>query len=1735
MSNAIENKIVSMQFDNSKFNSNVDESINSINKLKGSLNFDANSFNGIENAASKISFANMAEETERSSNIMSYAIQKITDGALYSLGRRVEEVTNQIITMFSTKPISDGFAEYELKMGSVQTIMASTGASVEEVNGYLDELNEYSDRTIYSFSDMTNNIGKFTNAGVSLQDAVLAIKGISNEAALSGANAQEASRAMYNFSQALSAGYVKLIDWKSIENANMATVGFKEELIKTAVEVGTLTEGVDGLYNVTDVVTGSAASALNATHNFNDSLANQWMTTEVLTKTLAKYSDETGELGQRAYAAAQDIKTFSQLIDTLKESAGSGWAQTWEILFGNFEEAKVLWTQINNIISPIIDGANDARNALLQGWKDLGGRQDIIDSLMNIVEALKSLIKPIKEAFTEIFPPVTAQQLKNISGGLKELTSHLILSSSSAEILKNVFKGLFSVIKALGDAIGFVFKMLSPILGLVGKILSVIGSIVHGLLSLVTGVANTATGLGKAKDSFDEFGKSAGVAGSIINKVVGFIGNLVDAIGGLVKQIKNNIAEAGGGIKGIFVSIFDALFSAIEKVTGVDLDPIKNKIVNFMKTVAGAVTEFLGPALPVLRDFVGAVGKNLLDFIKKLTDTLAESPLVATTGLLEVGALSKIILEIKNLLGIGNQISSTGSAIGDAIKGVGGFSASMASLTNNINTIFNTLNTNLKQTQENIKSKTIKNIAESIALLAASLFVLGQLDAGQIAISLGAITVALAELMGAMSIMNGMSTSSSSSNGVVDGVLKLEKTKSTGINKVGIAMIELAAAIDLMAGALAGLAKYDMNQIAVGLTAMTVILTEMVTVAKLIQSLNIKSFNSVAVSMILLGKAVDSATDPVIKLASLDIEKAIQGVVGIGAVMAELVGMSAAIKQIGGMNISQGIGLELIAGSISKVSDAMYKLASIDVDKLLQGIGGVAGAMGVLILTANSLSQELSAKASFGLIMVAESIKIMADAFGEFGKMSIDQIAMGFVSLTGAMVLLVATTDLIQGNLVSTGAGLIVCGLGLQTMASAINAMGNIDIVVLANGLLGIGGALVTLGLGMRVMQTNIGGAASLAIASVGLIALAKAVQMFGSMDLGKFGKAMLMIAGALVELGIAMYAMTGAIVGAAALAIVSVGLLALAAALAVMSAIPDPGGLLITVAGALIVFGTVAAVMGMAAAPMIAFAAAITILAASMLLIVGVVAVFALAINLLATSMAIFSEGLELVAKVVNENLLALTEANAFFLEFAATGLLAAAGLILLGAGAIVAGAGIAILAGASALIGMTGKQLNDFLKDLVENCSHFDKILEAAAGLLTLGAALSAFALETMGLVATSVGISKFSSAVTPLLQSLVAYANASDRMAGASMNMIKYGEAGADVAKYIADTLKSHVDTFNAGAAAFFALANGINNTCKSILLLSLAVERFNSDCQTTNELGQMFIDIFKFMSETVGNLAESLSGNMNKVAEAFNNFATQMQAILVVFFKAMMESVTNNVNAMVEFIVNALHSDTLKMGLYTDGQYMIDGFREGIESKAMEVAYAAMKVAQSVDSTVRQTLDIHSPSRVFRAIGEYVDLGFAQGIDNYADKVTNSASNVANGVVTNVGKALDNIPSLDSDIDINPVISPVLDMSNIRNGAQGIAAMLESQNVSLNANIDRLSGLRNIGTINTDDSQSKIYSEMQSMNRSISDLSSAVMQLAAGDNNITVPVYIGNDRLDTVFVKAQQRINLRSGGR
>lgn len=455
MSREIDEKVVSMQFNNAQFERNVRTSIGTLDKLKQSLNLEgaAKGLENVNSAAKGFSLAPLTNGIETVKAKFS-ALEIMAVTTLANITNSAVNAGKRIVHAFTLEPIMTGFQEYETQINSVQTILSNTrskGTTLDQVNAALDELNHYADMTIYNFTEMTRNIGTFTAAGVDLDTSVSAIKGIANLAAVSGSNSQQASTAMYQLSQALAAGTVKLMDWNSVVNAGMGGQVFQDALKETA--------RVHGIA-IDDMIESEGS--------FRETLQKGWLSSEILTETLAKFTGDLTEeqlksmgyteeqaksimaLGEDANNAATKVKTFTQLMDTLKEAAQSGWTQTWEYIVGDFEDAKKLWTSVSDTLSDMINKSSEARNKVVGEWAENGGRAAAIEAVKNAFEALMNIVKPVKEAFSEIFPPATSEQLIKVTERVRDLTATFKeWTEKHGPQIKSTFKGIFAVLDIL--------------------------------------------------------------------------------------------------------------------------------------------------------------------------------------------------------------------------------------------------------------------------------------------------------------------------------------------------------------------------------------------------------------------------------------------------------------------------------------------------------------------------------------------------------------------------------------------------------------------------------------------------------------------------------------------------------------------------------------------------------------------------------------------------------------------------------------------------------------------------------------------------------------------------------------------------------------------------------------------------------------------------------------------------------------------------------------------------------------------------------------------------------------------------------------------------------------------------------------------------------------------------------------------------------------------------------------
>ena len=1120
MSKTVDERVVEMRFDNKQFEQNVQTSLSTLDKLKRSLNLDG-AAKGLENVNSAAKNCNMSGLTSAVETVhakfSAFEVMAVT--ALANITNSVINTGKQMLHSLIIEPISQGFEEYELKMGSIQTIMMSTGASLEEVNGYLQELNTYSDKTIYSFQDMTSNIGKFTNAGVKLEDAVMAIQGISNEAAISGANANEASRAMYNFAQALSAGYVKLIDWKSIENANMATVEFKTQLLEAAVAAGTVEKTADGMYRVlTENNQGSTMDeAINATKNFNDSLQYQWMTTDVLVNTLRDYADETTEIGKKAFAAAQEVKTFTQLMDTLKEAVGSGWAMTWEILFGDFEEAKTLWTSLSNAIGGFIDAQSDARNSMLQGWKDMGGRTALIEAAKNAFEGLASVVKPISEGFREIFPPITSERLYNLTVGLKEFASHLKLSESASKNLKNTFKGLFAILDIVKQAFSAIFNAIIPLFG---------------------GLDDLGGGIGEWLVCLDEFIKKNDIFNKAIQGVIVFVGKAAGAFKDFAKEVKDkfnlpDLDKVKESVKEFLNLVkekiklpgMELIHSTLERIhermsqVGESAQSMKSGFLNAVEAMGNALAncKFL-QILQALWNGVKAIVGGIASALGGLADTLIEK-----MGNADFSG----IIDLLNGLSIGGivfGISKFLKSFTEPLEGLQGILDGVTGILDGVRGCFEAYQTQLK-------AGALIKIATAIAILAASIVAISLIDSEKLSASLGAITVMFANLMGAMAVFNKL-----------DGVTGKGSTK----------LLVFAGAVLILSSAVKKLADLSWEQLAKGLVGVGVLLAELD--AFMATAKFSKGVTSTATGMLILSAAIKVLASVVNDLAKLQWEQLAKGLVGVGVLLAE-VDLFLNTAKFGGKAMTTATGMVILAAAMKILASVCKDFGEMKWEEIGKGLAAV-GALLLEVAAFTNLTGNAKHVISSGLalIEIAAAMKIFASAMSDFAKFSWEQIAKGLVSMGGALAEVAIATKLMPKNMVGIGAGLVIVGAALEIVADVLGKMGNFSWEQIAKGLVTMGVALAELAIGLNFMKGTLGGSAAMLVAAAALAVLTPVLSVLGAMSWMSIAKGLVTIAGAFAILGVAGAVLTPlvpTILGlSGAFALIGVGVLAIGAGL---------------------------------------------------------------------------------------------------------------------------------------------------------------------------------------------------------------------------------------------------------------------------------------------------------------------------------------------------------------------------------------------------------------------------------------------------------------------------------------------------------------------------------------------------------------------------------------------------------
>lgn len=1761
MSKTVDERVVEMRFDNKQFESNVQTSLSTIGKLKQSLDLRGAS-KGLENVSAAAKTCNLSGLTGAVETVQAKfsALEVMAVTALANITNSAVNAGKRIISALTIEPVRSGFEEYETQINAIQTILANTeskGSTLQDVNQALDELNHYADLTIYNFTEMTRNIGTFTAAGVDLETSVSAIKGIANLAAVSGSTSQQASTAMYQLSQALAAGTVKLQDWNSVVNAGMGGQVFQDALKETA--------RVHGIA-IDQMITDEGS--------FRETLSKGWLTAEVLTETLSKFTGDLTEsqlkqmgytdeqitsiikMGQTANDAATKVKTLSQLFDTLKEAAQSGWTQTWELIIGDFDQAKELFTGISDSVSNMLNASADRRNNLLEGalsnnWEKLiskineagietktfeeqlketatahgldvetlieqygslekvfrsgaastdilkeavnslrsgmvdlssvsrdldmwstgddvkkvqealqkqgldigqtgvdgilgpatqsaikafqelkgieptgivdeatlnalkeatsetknltgnidklidgidklGGREKLIESFKNIFKTLGDVIKPVKEAFNEVFPPTTSKQLSKLIDKFKSFTDGLKISDETSDKLKRTFKGVFSAVDLLK-------KGFSSIISPIGKFL---GS--GGLNGIIDGLLNITASVGDFLTSLNESG---------------------------------NVSE--------FLSkLSDGIFDTFRGIAGV-IDPALEKV------------ESLGDVFSVVKTTICNAATNIFDAVKNVFSWIKEN---VSAGDLFAG------LAGGGIFAVAKKLSGVLSTIKEGIEGL--FEKKTSKIAEQFSDLLNGVKDAISSFTTGIKVASLVGIAAAIAILSVALNSIAKIDPDKVVTSLSAIGVMLGELSGTLFVITKV----------------LSKNGSKGLIKAGASMVLIAAAVKVLAAAMVKMADLSWEKIGKGLTAMGGGLLELSAAMKIINGAKVSLSTSVA--MLALAKSCQMLGDALAKFSVFSWDEIGRGLSAMGGALAEMTASLSVLSKAGGFGaLLGGTGMLIAVQSLDEISENIERLGNLSWEQIKRGLAAMGGALGEFTASLSILSAVGgfgSLLGGTGLLVAVQSLDEISENLERLGALSWDEIGKGLAAMGGALGELTASLGILSavggfGSLLGA-TGILIAVQALEPIAMALSNIGSLSWEEIGKGLAGMGGALAEFTAALSVLSLSGGfgsllGGTAVLIAAQSLEPIATTLSEIGAMDWDEIAKGLVGMGGALTEVGVVSALVgnlggLGSLIGSASLTLGVQGLGELANALTIFGTMDwdEIGRGLTAMAGALgetALGGLLNTFSGFGAAAIAAMAEPLGNLADSVKRWSGVIVPDGLGTQLgsLATGVQKFNFsgwGADAMADVATPlgtmadsikkwDGIIIPEDLGTNLSYLANGVYAWSTV------------------GPSDIVGITEplgtfadsvKKWNDVSipSNLETALTGFANGINACNNVSVDNVTNVCTSVKDLGTAVSDISTIDFSGSVSKLSDFAAAIGNV-------SVSTDSFKILGTTIVTDFAASLKSGVSTVSeAGGELAEAVATGMRRTIDSIV-------------------------------KTASSIANSAK---NSVANKKSNFVTAGSSLmlgLAAGLRSSMGVVTSASGSAAS--AGASASRAYYSSFYSSGVYLVSGFAAGIRDNISSAASAAAQMASEASKAARSSLDINSPSKVFYRIGGFAGQGFVNALVDYSKAAYDAGSNIGLSAREGLSRAIYKATEIVSNgIDNVPTIRPVLDLSAVRAGANEIGGIL---------GMDHAIGLSgNLGAITT--------MMAQNQNGNSSDVVDAINRLGKKLNNL-----------------------------
>lgn len=1001
----IDEKIVVMKLDNSDFTAKAANTTSSLGKLRDALNKipgvnlgkTTEELGKIQNEANNTNLDKLASSVQSvASRFTTLGIMGVT--ALTNITNRAVDAGIAMAKSLSVDQISSGYQEYEQKIGAIGTMLSNTeweGAKLSDVKATLADLNAYADKTVYSFGDMTENIGRFTAAGVKLKDSAIAIKGLGNLAAASGSNTEQLNNAMYQMSQGLAAGKIGLEDWNSLVNSGMGGKKTQDALVATAKAMG---KNVD------------------MSKGFRMSLQKGWLTSEVMLKTLKKFGED-----ESLTKAATSVRTFSALMDSTKEAIGSGWASTFEQIFGDFDESTKLFTSLSQSIGGYFNHAAEARNHLLAQVADGGGMQNLFKGIANAAKPIGQIFTAIATGFKQAFPPKTAEQIIKMTASFKEFTSGLALNQRQIGEITTIFHAVFSVFSTvilIAKELGKAFLNLIP------------KGTGDGILGLLANIARMVLQFTNAIKYGDGLSTSMGALGNVFGVIGSIIGSIFKGLGSLA----HGFSSLGETISEVWSILVKGDF------TGKGPWEEDSKIVDWLFK---------------LRDAFKSVG----DWFKNNFKGFGISDVLGAGTLVGIGLIVKKIMGIFDGLGGGfDSFKEMFENIGESVSG-----------------IFGDLGDSLQAFTSQVKYNNLLKIAIAVGILAVSLKLLEGMSIHDITKGIAALGISLGVMMTAMSIIDKFSITGglrASTNlialaiavSIMAGALKkisvlkpdeikrgvaglvgvtatlaaaiIAMSKWGGKLKVGsLQLIALAGAVYILADAVKKMSSINPGDLFKSIGALGIIFLELAIFLKIVNKT--KFGISSAIGLIAVAGAVQMMVNAIQDINKTDIPGLVKGLSAIAIILGEIVIFSKLVS--GGKLISAGVGLILLASAINLLIPPITVFSKMSWTELAKGLTTMAVALALVAGAALLASGSIGGAIAIGIMAFAMNALIIP--IKALGAMSWGDLAKGFVGLAGGLVLMAGAALLLSPAVVpmlAFGGALLLMGVAVLAVGAGI-------------------------------------------------------------------------------------------------------------------------------------------------------------------------------------------------------------------------------------------------------------------------------------------------------------------------------------------------------------------------------------------------------------------------------------------------------------------------------------------------------------------------------------------------------------------------------------------------------------------------------------------------------------------------------------------------------------------------